>query len=50
VVGFNRAVLDAACSTDLLEGVDAMAGDLAVADALQVRELVNWRPLSVSTV
>src|SRR5579864_6102487 len=39
VVGFGQAVFDAACSTDLLEGVEAVAGDLAVADARQVGEL-----------
>jgi hypothetical protein len=39
MVGFGRAVLDAVCSTDLLEGVETMAGDLALADARQVGEL-----------
>jgi hypothetical protein len=36
---FGQAVLNAACSTDLVEGVETMAGDLAVADARQVGEL-----------
>src|SRR5579862_2640878 len=39
MVGFGEAVLDAACSTDFLEGMEAMASDLAVADARQVGEL-----------
>jgi len=33
VQGFGQPVLDPVCSTDLLEGVETIAGDLALADA-----------------